>query len=133
MGYDHEFGQSKSAEDGMVQGLKVCHLELDVLHTVVFFYPKGNWQCYRTNRCSHVSCNDAVEWSLAWGECDSSRTCKLGTLFVSVKYVLVSVKLVCVYVKLLKNLNASKRGIFIITEKLGLFLQNVFGWEVTSK
>jgi hypothetical protein len=36
--------------------------------------------------------------------CDSSCTCKLGTLFVSVKYVLVSVKLVCVYVKLLKNL-----------------------------
>jgi hypothetical protein len=34
--------------------------------------------------------------------CDSSCTCKLGTLFVSVKYVLVSVKLVCVYVKLLK-------------------------------
>jgi hypothetical protein len=28
--------------------------------------------------------------------CDSSRTCNLGTLFVSVKYVLVSVKLVCV-------------------------------------
>jgi hypothetical protein len=28
--------------------------------------------------------------------CDSSCTCKLGTLFVSVKYVLVSVKLVCV-------------------------------------
>jgi hypothetical protein len=35
--------------------------------------------------------------------CDSSTTCKLGTLFVSVKYVLVSVKLVCVYVKLLKT------------------------------
>jgi hypothetical protein len=34
--------------------------------------------------------------------CDSSITCKLGTLFVSVKYVLVSVKLVYVCVKLLK-------------------------------
>jgi hypothetical protein len=34
--------------------------------------------------------------------CDSSSNCKLGTLFFSVKYVLVSVKLVCVYVKLLK-------------------------------
>jgi hypothetical protein len=34
--------------------------------------------------------------------CDSSCTCNLGTLFVSVKYVLVSVKLVYVYVKLLK-------------------------------
>jgi hypothetical protein len=34
--------------------------------------------------------------------CDSSITCKLGILFVSVKYVLVSVKLVCVCVKLLK-------------------------------
>jgi hypothetical protein len=35
--------------------------------------------------------------------CDSSCTGKLGTLFVSVKYVLVGVKLVCVYVKLLKT------------------------------
>jgi hypothetical protein len=33
---------------------------------------------------------------------DSSITCKLGILFVSVKHVFVSVKLVCVYVKLLK-------------------------------
>jgi hypothetical protein len=49
-----------------------------------------------------------------------------------VKYVFVSVKLVCLC-EAFKNLNASKRGIFIIAEKLGLFLQNVFGWEVTSK
>jgi hypothetical protein len=35
--------------------------------------------------------------------CDSLSTCKLGTLFVSVKYVLASVKLVFVYVKLLKT------------------------------
>jgi hypothetical protein len=34
--------------------------------------------------------------------CDSSCTCNLGTLFVSVKYVLDSVKPVCVYVKFLK-------------------------------
>jgi hypothetical protein len=34
--------------------------------------------------------------------CDSSCTCKLDILFVSVKYVFVSVKLVYVYVKLLK-------------------------------
>jgi hypothetical protein len=36
------------------------------------------------------------------GKCDSSCTCKLGILIVSVKYVFVSVKLVYVYVKLLK-------------------------------
>jgi hypothetical protein len=36
-------------------------------------------------------------------KCDSSCTGKLGTLFVSMKYVLVNVKLVCVYVKLLKT------------------------------
>jgi hypothetical protein len=41
MGYNHEFGQSRSAKDGMVRGLKVCHLELDVLRMVVFFCPKG--------------------------------------------------------------------------------------------
>jgi hypothetical protein len=40
MGYDHEFGKSRYAEDGMVRGLDVCHLELDVLCTVVFFVPK---------------------------------------------------------------------------------------------
>jgi hypothetical protein len=34
--------------------------------------------------------------------CDSSITCKIGILFVSVKYVPVSVKFVYVYVKLLK-------------------------------
>jgi hypothetical protein len=44
-----------------------------------------------------------------------------------VKYVLVSVKLVYVYVKFLKIESASKRGIFVIMEKLGLFLQNVIG------
>jgi hypothetical protein len=49
-----------------------------------------------------------------------------------VKYVLASVKLVCLC-EALKNLNASKKGVFEIMEKLGLFLQNVFGWEVTSK
>jgi hypothetical protein len=26
-----------------------------------------------------------------------------------------------------------KRGIFVITENLGLFLQNVFGWKVILK
>jgi hypothetical protein len=35
--------------------------------------------------------------------CDGSCTCKLGILFVSAKYVLVSVKVVCVYVKLKKT------------------------------
>jgi hypothetical protein len=59
--------------------------------------------------------------------CDSSCTCNLGTLFVSVKYVLINVKLVYVYVKLLKILSASKKGFFVIKENLGLFLQNIFG------
>jgi hypothetical protein len=35
--------------------------------------------------------------------------------------VLVSVKFGYVYVKLLKILSASKKGIFVIMEKLGLF------------
>jgi hypothetical protein len=35
--------------------------------------------------------------------------------FVSVNYVFVSMKLMCVCVKLLKS--ASKKGIFVITEK----------------
>jgi hypothetical protein len=34
--------------------------------------------------------------------CDSSCTCNVRHIFVSVKYVFVSVKLVCVCVKLLK-------------------------------
>jgi hypothetical protein len=45
----------------------------------------------------------AVESGGGGRGCYSSCTGKLGTLFVSVKYVLVSVKLVCVYVKLLKT------------------------------
>jgi hypothetical protein len=62
------------------------------------------------------SCNDIVSTLLVeklslqprhhphpYHMCDSFSTCKLGTVFVSVKYVLVSVKLMCVYVKLLKT------------------------------
>jgi hypothetical protein len=45
--------------------------------------------------------------------CDSSITCKLGILFVSVKYVFVSIKLMCVYVKLLKNLKCKLKGVFL--------------------
>jgi hypothetical protein len=42
--------------------------------------------------------------------------------FVSVNYVFVSMKLMCVCVKLLKIQSASKKGIFVIIENLGLFL-----------
>jgi hypothetical protein len=51
----------------------------------------------------------------------------LDVYFVSVKYVFVSVELVYVYVKLLKIYSASKKGIFVFMEKLGLFLQNIVG------
>jgi hypothetical protein len=47
----------------------------------------------------------------------------LDLYFDSVKCMLVGVKLLCVYVKFLEIL--SKKGIFVIMEKLGLFLQNV--------
>jgi hypothetical protein len=35
VGYCHELGDSRSAEDGMVGSLDVCNLELDVLGAVV--------------------------------------------------------------------------------------------------
>jgi hypothetical protein len=57
--------------------------------------------------------------------CDSSSTRKLGEVCACKAYLCLC--------EAFKNLNARKWGIFIITEKLGLFLQNVFGWEVTSK
>ena len=45
MGYYHELGDSRSAEDGMVGGLEVRDLELDVLGTIVVpRFPEGNWQ-----------------------------------------------------------------------------------------
>jgi hypothetical protein len=47
----------------------------------------------------------------------------LDLYFDSVKCMLVSVKLLCICVKFLKIL--SKEGIFVIMEKLGLFLSNV--------
>jgi hypothetical protein len=47
----------------------------------------------------------------------------LDLYFDSVKCMLDSVKLLCVCVKFLKIL--SKKDIFVIMEKLGLFLQNV--------
>jgi hypothetical protein len=41
----HEFGDGRSAEDGMVGSLEVRDLELDVLSTVVVpRLPEGNWQ-----------------------------------------------------------------------------------------
>jgi hypothetical protein len=54
--------------------------------------------------------------------CDSSSICKLGILFVSVKYVLVSVKLVCVVVciPLVLNYDSSsicKLGILFVSVK----------------
>jgi hypothetical protein len=45
VGYRHELGDSRSAEDGMVGRLEVSDLELDVLGTVVVpYFPEGNWQ-----------------------------------------------------------------------------------------
>jgi hypothetical protein len=45
VGYRHELGNSRSAEDGMVGRLEVRDFELDVLGTVVVpRFPKGNWQ-----------------------------------------------------------------------------------------
>jgi hypothetical protein len=55
--------------------------------------------------------------------CDSSCICNARLIFDSMKCMLVGVKLLCVCVKFLKIL--SKKGIFVIMEKLGLFLQNV--------
>jgi hypothetical protein len=42
------------------------------------------------------SVGDLIKTNVTLSDCDSSCTSKLGTLFVSMKYVLVSVKLVCV-------------------------------------
>jgi hypothetical protein len=50
-----------------------------------------------------------------------------------VKYVLVSVKLVCVYVKLLKNLNASIRGIFYNYGKMRVVFAKYIWRGVASK
>jgi hypothetical protein len=47
--YSHELGQSRSAKDGMVSRFEVGHFELDVLHAVVVFGPKGNWQDHPTD------------------------------------------------------------------------------------
>jgi hypothetical protein len=65
-----------------------------------------------------------------WMEASSSLLSVIVRVFVmldlyfdSVKCMLVSVKLLCVCMKFLKIL--SKKGIFVIMEKLGLFLQNV--------
>jgi hypothetical protein len=42
VGYRHELGDGRSAEDGMVGSLEVCNLELDVLGAVVLpSFPEG--------------------------------------------------------------------------------------------
>jgi hypothetical protein len=68
VGYGHEHGQSRCSKDGMVRRFKACHLELDVLHTVVFLDPKGNWQSHLAYWCTQVPCDDAVEWRFAGDE-----------------------------------------------------------------
>jgi hypothetical protein len=57
---------------------------------------------------------------LFWLKCVSVTVRVLVMLdmyFVSVKYVFDSIKLMCVCVKLLKIYSASKKGIFVISEK----------------
>jgi hypothetical protein len=45
VGHRHELGDGWSAEDGVVGGLEVRDLELDVLGTIVVLRcPEGNWQ-----------------------------------------------------------------------------------------
>jgi hypothetical protein len=45
VGYLHELGDGRSAKDGVVGGLEVRDLELDVLGTVVVpRRPEGDWQ-----------------------------------------------------------------------------------------
>jgi hypothetical protein len=53
----------------------------------------GNYKEAHSGNWPYINC-----------KCDGSCTCKLDTLFVSAKYVLVSVKLLCVYVKLKKKI-----------------------------
>jgi hypothetical protein len=64
--------------------------------------------------------------------CDSSCTGKLGTLFVSVKYVLVGVKLVCLC-EAFKNLNVSNKGYFYNYRKTRVVFAKCIWMEVTSK
>jgi hypothetical protein len=45
VGYRHEIGDRRSAEDGVLGSLEVRNFELDVLSAVVFSgFPEGNWQ-----------------------------------------------------------------------------------------
>jgi hypothetical protein len=62
VGYRHELGDSRSAEDGMVGRLEVRDFELDILGTVVVpRFPKGNWQDHLAQWNSRVPGDDAVE------------------------------------------------------------------------
>jgi hypothetical protein len=45
VGYRHELGDSRFAEDGMVESLEIRNLELDLLGAVILpGFPEGNWK-----------------------------------------------------------------------------------------
>ena len=64
MGHDHELGESKSAKDGMVGGVEVCHEEVHVLSPEVVSGAKLDWQGDLSQRLGRSAKYNIPEWRI---------------------------------------------------------------------
>ena len=66
VGDRHELGEGGSSQDGVVGGLKLGHLEVDVLGAVVIAGAKGDRQGGPADWNRPSSGDDAVEGLVGW-------------------------------------------------------------------
>ena len=64
MGHGHELGESWSAKDGVVGGVKVCHKEIHVLSTEVVGGAKLDWQGDLPQRLGRSARYNPPEWRI---------------------------------------------------------------------
>ena len=64
MRHGQELGESWSAKDGMVGGVKICHEEVHVLSTEVVGGAKLNWQGDLPQRLVRSARCNPLEWRI---------------------------------------------------------------------
>ena len=64
MWYSHELGESWSAKDGMVGGVKICHKEVHVLSTEVVVGAKLDWLGDLPQRLGRSTRYNPLEWRI---------------------------------------------------------------------
>ena len=68
VGDRHELGEGGSSQDGVIAGLELGDLEVDVLGAVVVAGAEGDWQGGPIDRGRSGSRDDAVEGLVRWDQ-----------------------------------------------------------------